>query len=462
LYYTGSTTKSFTAASILKLIEDSANDTTPLRLSTPLSRLIDFVTQDDYVTSHATLEDALSHRTGMPRHDFSYGGTGGSVETVVHNLRNLPLSAEIRQRWQYCNMMFVTLSHVIEKLTGEWVGSYFRKHIWGPLGMNSTFLSLADARKAVLKDSRIILSTPYFWNNDTQKYEPEEYLDDPSVSGAGATISTVMDYAKYLRAVMIKDKRMLSETSYHELRTPRSLINLPPDISPFLYEAYTLGWQTGVYRDMQVFQHGGAVNGYGAEMMYVPEKDFGLAIMSNTEDTSNLVELILTANLLDRLAGVPPANRTNYGELFKTLLQEREDKLRNAVSELYPDVSKKKILPSIPLEEYAGTYFDPGYGTLKLHLVNTSSINNPQSLIKSDQVLHIDVFNKTWQHQLEIEHVTGEHFVAWIHSPKKGQSLFFDAKAAEFRIGSNGRPTWLGVKYESLLEDKIWFKRQPL
>ena len=31
----------------------------------------DFVRPDEYTTFHATIEDALSHRTGMPRHDLS-------------------------------------------------------------------------------------------------------------------------------------------------------------------------------------------------------------------------------------------------------------------------------------------------------------------------------------------------------------------------------------------------------
>ncbi|KXH59769.1 hypothetical protein CSAL01_06418 [Colletotrichum salicis] len=80
LYYTGSTTKSFTAAGISLLI-DNANATSSvypgLIWKTPVSDILsdDFVLSDDWATAHITLEDALSHRTGYPRHDMASATT---------------------------------------------------------------------------------------------------------------------------------------------------------------------------------------------------------------------------------------------------------------------------------------------------------------------------------------------------------------------------------------------------
>ena len=56
----------------------------------------DFVLADEYTTVHATIEDALSHRTGMPRHDTSWARPNNTVRDVVQNLRHLPMTAEIR------------------------------------------------------------------------------------------------------------------------------------------------------------------------------------------------------------------------------------------------------------------------------------------------------------------------------------------------------------------------------
>lgn len=70
--------------------------------TTPIASLIpdDFVLMDDaWATAHITLEDALSHRTGLPRHDKSTShwvdGEDGdrrvaTPRDVVRSLRYLP------------------------------------------------------------------------------------------------------------------------------------------------------------------------------------------------------------------------------------------------------------------------------------------------------------------------------------------------------------------------------------
>lgn len=143
LFLGGSTTKAFTAAAMALLI--SSGNFSSLAWDTPIATLIrdDFVLRDPYLTDHVTIEDALSHRTGMPRHDFSYGGVDErgekrDVRDLVRSLRELPVSAGVRVRFQYCNMMFVVVSYVVERLMGVWLGDFLRERIWEPLGMRST------------------------------------------------------------------------------------------------------------------------------------------------------------------------------------------------------------------------------------------------------------------------------------------------------------------------------------
>ena len=128
----------------MSLLVDDNEKYPEVQWNTPVSRLIrdDFVLEDEYATTHITIEDILSHRTGLPRHDFSYGhhydGHKASPVDVVRTLRYLPLTAEPRTKYQYCNLMFVVASHVIESLTGTWLGDLVHDRIWKPLGMKST------------------------------------------------------------------------------------------------------------------------------------------------------------------------------------------------------------------------------------------------------------------------------------------------------------------------------------
>ena len=205
------------------LIDDSASSRDGLSWQVPLADLMrdDFVLPNEYTTLHATVEDALSHRTGMPRHDFSYVGSNVTVRDVVRDLRNLPMTAELRSRFQYCNMMYIAISHLIETWTGMWLGDFLRRRIYEPLNMASTFFSLRDAQKAAASGGPS-LATPYYWTNRTKQYHSIPWLDAPQLSGCGAMISNVLDYAKWLRC-MISMSAPLSPASHQTLRSPRIL-----------------------------------------------------------------------------------------------------------------------------------------------------------------------------------------------------------------------------------------------
>jgi CubicO group peptidase (beta-lactamase class C family) len=52
---------------------------------TPIHQLIpdDFMLENEYATNHTTIEDALSHRSGLPRHDQAYGSTSSGDKATV-------------------------------------------------------------------------------------------------------------------------------------------------------------------------------------------------------------------------------------------------------------------------------------------------------------------------------------------------------------------------------------------
>jgi CubicO group peptidase (beta-lactamase class C family) len=125
------------------LVDDNANFSN-VQWKTPIIKLIpdDFGLSDEYASTHTTIEDALSHRSGLPRHDSSYGGHYDghkpTLKGAVRAMRHLPLTAEPRTKYQYCNQMYSASSHVIETLTGKWLGDVLRERIWGPLDMKAT------------------------------------------------------------------------------------------------------------------------------------------------------------------------------------------------------------------------------------------------------------------------------------------------------------------------------------
>lgn len=338
------------------LIDDSANSSQSISWQVPLAEVMreDFVLADEYTTNHATIEDALSHRTGMPRHDFSYGGPNVTVRDVVRNLRQLPMTAEIRSRFQYCNMMYIAISHFIETWTGTWLGDFLRTRIYEPLSMFSTFFSLSDAQKAAASGGPSI-ATPYYWTNKSESYHNIPWLDAPQESGCGATISNVLDYAKWLRCMMTMSAP-LSAAGHHALRLPR--IYRAPFAEERMgfrgSEAYALGWEVSNYRGEVMIWHTGSLPGFNTIMMYFPRLQWGIAMMANGGQGAMIQVLVF--KLIDDMLGIAERERFDWGRLLEEYESREMKILKNARQVLYPNAPKEgdSIPLSLPLESYAG------------------------------------------------------------------------------------------------------------
>ena len=458
LYYTGSTTKSFTAAAVSLLIDDSAGSKTPLQWNTPIASIIpdDFVLLDNYATNHLTLEDALSHRTGMPRHDgtlfFSH-----SPRDVVRNLRFLPLSAEPRTTFQYCNIMFVTIAHVIETITDMWLGDFFRTRIWEPLGMDETYFSLDDAEKAVVDDGKV-LARGYYWEEHVEKYVPELYLDWPMISGAGGIISSVNDYARYLRAMM-DEALPISLAGYEALHTPRMIVSREraPKTGP---TTYSLGWDQKLYQGESLMTHDGGLPGFGSQMLYMPWHRWGVVMMANTAETSNAAEQVLAFRLMDDLLQTPMHERTNWVEVMDHMLASLQEDLQHAKHRLFPNAPppEQAIPPSLAPEEYTGSYIHPAYGKFNLTLHNVSCPGTGSH--KSPLSFHaaLDMPNTPWA--MDLEHVNVDFFLVTTRAIKADNvTEAGPITKAEFALQANGKVKEVGVQLEPAISDMVWFEK---
>ena len=468
LFYTGSTTKSFTAAVVSLLIDDTANSTDPLTWQTPLSSLIrdDFVLSDDWTTNHVTLEDALSHRTGMPRHDLSYGGKNFTLRDGVRSFRHLPFTAEIRTTFQYCNLMYLAVSHAIETYTKSWLGDLFYRRIWEPLDMLNTHFSLENALVAASKGGPP-LAEGYAWMNQTQEHVSVPWLDVPFVSGAGLIISNVLDYAKWLKC-HIDNAYPLSEAGHKELHAARIHMERNEE-APFTGpQSYALGWMTANYRGEPVMFHGGSVTGFGALMLYLPHRKWGVAMMGNTFATANVATLILSLTLLDNLLDTPAAERASPSLDIDKTAKKASFILDHSGEVLFPDAPRgtHALSLTLPLGSYAGQYCHGGYRNLTL-VVKDRNPSSPRSRFhQSTQGLQAEAYDRTWPIILDFEHVSGEFFVVrtsdaytYRGEDEHETSLQLVSKA-EFRLGPDGKVRKLGIWIEAGMGDEaIWFTK---
>ncbi|KAI1458097.1 beta-lactamase/transpeptidase-like protein [Annulohypoxylon moriforme] len=469
LFQTGSTTKAFTAAVVSQLI-DSGNyvfDSGPLSWQTPLSQLLrdDFVLAPGYewAAAHLTLEDALSHRTGFPRHDKAlgrrYGADAhpGTVRDVVRSLRHLPMVAEPRVEWRYCNVMYMAVSHAVQELTGRWLGDTMKERIWGPLGMDDTFLSVEMAEGGGRQ-----VASGYYWDyrGDRGFVEvPKLGLD--LANGAGGVVSNVLDYAKWMRCLINGDGdgggegtggAVLSREAHRELKRARIVLPLDSKKGYDAPLAYALGWEVGTYKGHRFFVHSGGMEAYGAWVYFFPDLKYGVVTLGNTAVTSNVVGSELIWKLIDDKLGIPKEDRYDWAGSGNKTVQQQLRQPETAVEELYSERADPPLPRALALQEYIGVYSHPAYQNITLELVDgadtTARINPAKAENKGE--LKANRGNMEWQMMFEFIHVSGEFWAVIIDMLNSPNSLNGQLARAEFVVGIKGKVDKLKMEF---LED---------
>lgn len=131
-----------TSAAAGKIVHSDEAAFKDVKWTTPIANVLgdDFVLTDEYATSHMSIEDALSHRSGLPGHDASYGWGSQSLLDCIRSLRHLPFSTDFRTGWLYNNMLYGAVGAAIERLTGKDLSEALEDWFWKPLGMTSSTL----------------------------------------------------------------------------------------------------------------------------------------------------------------------------------------------------------------------------------------------------------------------------------------------------------------------------------
>lgn len=421
--------------------------------TTPVSQLIrdDFVLQDEWATTHLTLEDILCHRSGMPSHDRALGFFTRSKPTddkgkprpatreTVRLLRHLPLSKEPRTTFQYNNAMYDTAQHVIETLTGQWLGAFLRERIWLPLGMSGTYFGPDDA-----SESEEDLASGYYYDEEKRQYVNVPNLHETAPSGAGAIISNAEDYSKWIRAVMTRSN-VLPPSTWDDVLRPRMLT---PEVKPFTGPyAYALGWRTGVYRGQRFYQHSGGLDAYSTWIIVLPDVQFGVATFANTAGSGAYVVRSLAWHLVEEKMGIPRFERFGWNEQGRQAIKEGIKMARTARDHFYPAVSDPQA-STLPLESYIGKYYHPGYHALDIY------VDEDQGVLRADRV------ESTWKEYMTFEHVSRDYFL--IRSNWFGDFAAFypECYPAEFRIGVDNKVHEVGIRWEANMGDaKIWLEK---
>ncbi|KAJ0127059.1 hypothetical protein HZ326_29837 [Fusarium oxysporum f. sp. albedinis] len=436
LWYGGSTTKAFTTAALAHLIDSGAYPALSKGWRTPIISIIrdDFVTSDEWATNNLTLEDVASHCSGLSNNDLSIrleeNGRPWTVKDIVRNIRHFPLRAEPRTEFDYNNEGYAVLSYVIEKVTGKRLRDVFKELIWEPLRMNSTFLDLQQA-----KDAPEHLSRGYYWDEHNKRHEAVPFLPTEIVSGAGAIISNVVDYTKWIKCLLRKASP-LSEQVHQDIRRPRFIHN-PDPANGLDVSLYGLAWWRTSIQGNVVYWHSGSTNSHGALVYWLPDLDYGVVILANCP--SPATEIIMRRVVYDKL-GTPEEKRQDVAEDLRNAQRKQKKDVRNATEILFPNRPSGNQPPSLDVSEFSGKYQALGYGAWEF--VEVVSKGAPMGVVL---VAHRK--DLLWKTRVTLRHVSGDFWVAFI-TILEGDGLPEVFLVAEFRIGADGKPSGLELTFK--------------
>ncbi|KAH8651309.1 beta-lactamase/transpeptidase-like protein [Xylariales sp. PMI_506] len=454
LFYTGSTTKSFTAAAISLLI-DNSSEYQSIKWTTPVSQLLpgEFVLGDEWATDHVSIEDILSHRTGHPGYNLVFPE---DLPDLAHRLRYLPMTEEPRVKFQYNNLMFGVAGYIVEKLSNTSLGIFFHRYLWEPMGLNETFLGMYDP---AFQETDLIFADEYYYDNATNEYVRIDHLHYMADEGAGSIISNVLDYAKYLR-IMMNESGPISKAGHRELRSSRMFYSqgAPPYVGPL---SYTLGWMSGIFQDEQVWMHSGQVNQFTSWMLMVPSRKIGITVMTNSNSKSMTLVLY---RILYELFNVKEQDRFDFTAKFKKDEEKEVRQIATCSERLYPNLPSPALPPTVPRANHTGTFHNPGYGSFEIvfSCPDGATDNSGPSDVEegSYRLLGRKADGEQWNGNLilELEHKSSEYWLAWVRI--WGKSTPDGCLEAQFRVNAQGVVTHFGFNAR-VDEDAplTWFER---
>ena len=423
LFAIGSTTKAFTATTVGALVDDGLLEwDRPLRDYVPEIRL-----HDPFVSDRLTIVDLLSHRSGLPRHDLTWvGQPDRSRAEIARALRFLPLSRDLRQEFQYCNLGYLVAGHVVEELSGVSWEDFARARLLEPLGMRRTNLSvdemLADADHAAAYDRM----------NGSIVAVPQRPL--PAMAPAGAINSSAADMARWLLAQLaggeLDGTTVMSAATAKRQLTPHMLTPSGEGLPGITQYAYGLGWVIGRYRDHRSAMHDGGIDGFTTSCMLLPDDGIGVVVLTNS--SAAMMHVVVAFRVLDELLGAEPLDVFGY-------LKPRFDAAKAGAGEAK---AARRVVPGAPaarpLSAYVGEYEHPGYGTLAIALDGDALRPSLGTMELRLAHRHYETFDLEWSE-------LGE------------QAPVFPLT---FQSDPDGEVDALTVRFESLVEPLRFAKRQ--
>ncbi len=346
LFMIASNTKAMTTLLLAKLVDEHR-----ITWETPVTKLLPSFKLGDAATTNSVLvKHLICACTGMPRQDlewiFNYGKM--TPESTMAMLGTMQPTSKFGELFQYSNLMAAaagyTGAHVIhpDKELGAAYDSAMQSYVFDPLGMKETTF---DSKQA-LSGNHAGSHSP---DADGKTAKAVTAINDAIAPArpAGGAWSSVNDMLKYISMELAEGKladgkAYISKEPLLERRAPQ--VNIGKDVT------YGMGLMVDTTYGVPVVHHGGDLVGYHSDMMWLPQQNVGLVILTNA-DPGWLLRDRIRRKLLEVLFDGHP---------------EAEAQLSADAKSFYADLAAERKLMTIPADKAESAKLARHYANAKL------------------------------------------------------------------------------------------------
>ncbi|GIE75112.1 penicillin-binding protein [Actinoplanes philippinensis] len=293
LFRIASTTKTFTGTAIMRLVERGRLDLD----RTVRGYLPGFRTADAAASRRVTLRQTLNHSPGWLGDSFVDTGSGDdALERYVAAMATLPQLTEPGRVFAYNNAAIGVAGRILEVATGQVYEDALRSLVLEPLSLRQSAFAPQDVPGARV-------AVPHGFDQEGNVVAVPEALAIPrSLHSFGGLFSSARDQLRWARFHLGDGSPLLQRRSLRAMRWR-------PGPAGVLFVEIDGAGVTWMLRPTaegpRVVQHGGDLGGQHSGFLFVPERDFALTVLTNSEGGPQLLaELFADDWALSRFAGL--------------------------------------------------------------------------------------------------------------------------------------------------------------
>lgn len=363
VYYIASCTKSFTGLLAHILAEEGEIDLhTPILNYRPFK---DFNRKD--VFANITIMDLLSHQSGIenPYLSFRLAYTVDYTDAEIARLiGEETVQNEAGKAFEYTNFGYYLFDYLLRAEMGKSWRDLLDEKIFTPLEMENTtaYASGVDAENLALPHRGVF--------NGQLKVAPLQ-KNDSLMHAAGGLMSSIEDAARFLQFYLgngngIYPEQLVKNSYHQQVEGKHDFVRV------FDGKGYASGWRIGEFENEEIIYHFGGYIGYFAHYSFIPEKNIGMAVFTNTDmgmTSANLISKYAYNLYLGNKKEVRRAERILHKKVPKALAKQRKAQLAHEQK-----LAERTWNLSISKEKFAGIYHNENLGSVEIQYQEGQSI----------------------------------------------------------------------------------------